>query len=145
MIKPQAFYLGLVLSKLKVVENVVSKYAFVCFIIGVAVWVAGRFLHPFFMKTGGIMFSFALSVIADRYLRRLFFSFRNYTYQIFLMGIFAQFAVKILYRHFSIPYIPAFILCILFGLYVPVLISKIVQAINWKPLSLCMGLKHISK
>ena len=61
------------------------------------------------------------------------------------MGIFAQMFVKIMFKHISMPYIVAYILCILMGLYVPVLVSKLLEKINWKPLSLCVGLKTIKK
>jgi hypothetical protein len=61
------------------------------------------------------------------------------------MGIFAQIFVKIMYKHISIPYVAAYLLCILMGLYVPVLVSKLIEKINWKPLSLCVGLKTIKK
>ena len=57
------------------------------------------------------------------------------------MGIFAQMFVKIVYRHISIPYVLAYMICIAAGLYVPVLVSKVIEKINWKPLSLCVGLK----
>ena len=57
------------------------------------------------------------------------------------MGIFAQMAVKIAYRHISMPYWWAYLLCIVVGLYVPVVLAKIAEMINWKPMSLCYGLK----
>ena len=85
--------------------------------------------------------SFGLALIADKCIPKLFCGFRNYTYQIFLIGILAQVFVKILYRHVSMPYVAAYILSILAGLYVPVLVSKVIEMINWKPLSVCVGLK----
>ena len=58
------------------------------------------------------------------------------------MGIFVQIGVKIVYRHVPIPYLGAFLLCILVGLYVPVVISKMLEWINWKPILMCVGLKN---
>ena len=98
-------------------------------------------LNSFLQTLFAIMASISLAFILDKYIPKAFFSFRNYTYQIFLMGIFAQIAVKISYRHIEMPYIVGYVLCLLAGLYVPVLISKLIEKINWKPLSLCVGLK----
>lgn len=103
-------------------------------------YAAGFFTISFFKTIGGIVISISLAQILDQYLPKIFNSFRNYTYQIFLMGIFAQMFDKILFRHLAIPYVPAYIICLLMGLYVPVIVSKILQKINWNPLLYCVGL-----
>lgn len=92
---------------------------------------------------GGILFSFGIALLADRFLPRIFFSFRDYTYQIFLMGIFAQIFVKILYRHAlaSFPYALVWVLCVLAGLYLPVLVARLAERISFRPLSLLLGLR----
>jgi len=118
-----------------------NRVPWVTLLSGIIIYVVGYFTHGFITTIGGITLSFGIALLADRYLPKLFFSFRKYTYQIFLMGIFAQMAVKIAYRYVGMPYIVAYILCILTGLYVPVIVAKIVEKINWKPLSLCYGLK----
>lgn len=135
------FYLGLVICKTNVVERILNKTPWVTLMAGALIYVAGYYTHAFITIMGGITFSFGFALLADRYLHKLFFTFRNYTYQIFLMGIFAQMAVKIVYRHINMPYLGAYLLCIIVGLYVPVVLAKIVERINWKPLSLCYGLK----
>lgn len=135
------FYLGLVICKEEIAEDLFDWKPWVTLLVGVAVYVAGKYSLSFITTFGGIILSFAIALIADKYIPKLFFSFRNYTYQIFLWGIFAQMAVKIAYRHIEMPYLVAYIICILVGLYVPVLVAKIVEKINWKPLSLCYGLK----
>ena len=135
------FYLGMLLSKKEYVEKYVLNKAWLTFISGVALYVIGLFLNPFIVTMGGITLSLGLAIIADAFIPKLFFTFRDYTYQIFLMGIFAQMFVKIVYRHISIPYVLAYMICIAAGLYVPVLVSKVIEKINWKPLSLCVGLK----
>ncbi len=90
----------------------------------------------------GITLSIAGAKTADRHIPWLFLSFRNYTYQIYLMGIFAQIAVKILYRHGYIPtYALGYILCIACGIYLPVAASKIVEKINNKYIKILIGLK----
>lgn len=135
------FYLGLLVSKEDYVEKIIVKKPWLTILIGLIIYLSGWYIDSFIITVGGIVFSFGLALIADKYVPKLFFTFRNYTYQIFLIGIFAQMFVKILYRHVSMPYIVAYLLCILLGLYVPVVISKIIEKINWKPLSLCVGLK----
>ena len=136
------FFLGLVICKTRVIELYFKEYLWFTFALGVMIYVIGGYIHPIIITTGGIILSIGLALIADKYLPKLFFSFRNYTYQIFLMGIFAQMAVKIVYRHISMPYVVAYVLCLVLGLYVPVVISKIIELIDYKPLCLCVGLTH---
>lgn len=139
------FYLGLLISKEDIVDKVFARQPWLALIVGIFIYCVkfmgqGQFFN-FIGTFGGIVFSFAFALIADKYIPKLFFTFRNYTYQIFLMGIFAQMFVKILFKHLSMPYVGAYILCILVGLYVPVFVSKVILNINWKPLSMCVGLK----
>lgn len=91
----------------------------------------------------GIVFSSGLALLLDRCLPKTFFTFRNYTYQIFLMGIFAQMVVKIVYRHIECPRILAYAVCIAAGLYIPVLISLGLKKTGSKPLLKCVGLTTI--
>ena len=135
------FYLGLVICKMDIVDKVLNKYVWPTFFAGMLLYVLGKYTIGFRQQWGGITFSFAIAQIADRYIPKLFCGFRNYTYQIFLMGIFAQTFVKILYKHFPMPYVFTYLICVAAGLYVPVLVSKVIEKINWKPLSLCVGLK----
>lgn len=139
------FYLGMIISKEESVDKYMMKQPWLFFLIGVVIYIAGGYTLPFITTIGGITLSFGLALIADEHIPRLFYSFRNYTYQIFLIGIFAQIAVKIMYRHITMPYIGAFLLCIIAGLYMPVIISKLLEWINWKPLLICVGLKPIKK
>lgn len=135
------FYLGLLISKEEIVDNLFSKYAWWVVFAGIGIHVIGRFTNSFIISLGGISFSFGFALLADKYIPKLFITFRNYTYQIFLMGIFAQMFVKIMYKHISIPYVGAYLLCILMGLYVPVFVSSLLEKINSRPLCLCVGLK----
>lgn len=135
------FYLGLIICKTDIAGRLFVKNPIVTLLSGIAVYVIGCYTVGFITTIGGITLSIGIALLTDHYIPKLLFSFRNYTYQIFLMGIFAQMAVKIAYRYVEMPYIVAYILCILAGSYVPVVIAKIVERINWKPLSLCYGLK----
>ena len=137
------FYCGLLISKMDIVENSFSRNFWLTILAGVLVYVIGTYVHPLVVTIGGILLSFGLALFLDRYIPQTFFSFRNYTYQIFLMGIFAQILIKILFKKFGLPYIPTYLLCIAAGLYVPVIISKIAESLGWKPLLLCIGLKKL--
>ena len=144
------FYLGLLISKEDIVGKYLAGQKWATLAVGVAVYAGSRLmtygewlpgLASFLGTIGGITLSFGLALIADKYIPKLFCGFRNYTYQIFLMGILAQMFVKIMYRHVSVPYVAAYLLCLLAGLYVPVLVSKLIERIGWKPLKMCVGLK----
>ena len=90
----------------------------------------------------GITVSILIAMTADRYIPRMLSSFRDYSYQIYLMGIFVQIAIKILYRHGLLPhYGTGYVLCIAGGLYLPVLASIAIKKLNNKYLKLCIGLK----
>lgn len=84
-----------------------------------------------------------LSIIIDSSLsNNLFHSFRNYTYQIFLIGIFAQIGIKFLYGKLYYPgsYAAWWLLCIIVGIYVPVLIAKIAEKSRFMWLKRIFGL-----
>ncbi|MBQ7639365.1 MAG: acyltransferase [Bacteroidales bacterium] len=141
------FYLGMVISREEYVERAFSVRPWLTVLIGVAIYAIGIYTLPIVTTAGGILLSFGLALLADRFLPRLFFSFRDYTYQIFLMGIFAQMLVKILYRHAlgSWPYLIVWLLCVAVGLYIPVLIARLVERIPFRPLALCLGLRAPKK
>jgi len=143
------FYMGLLISEEGIVERFLIRNSWTTLAIGIVIYGISYVdyipLGTFIATVGGINVSLGLALVLDKYLPKAFFTFRNYTYQIFLMGIFAQIAVKIAYRHINIPYIGAYMLCILAGLYVPVVVSKFMERINWKPLLMCVGLKPVKK
>lgn len=90
----------------------------------------------------GIAASAFAAILADRFIPKIFESFRNYSYQIYLMGIFFQIAVKIAYRHGLIPsYALGYIICIVIGVYAPVAVSRLVEKSGIKAFKLCIGLK----
>lgn len=96
---------------------------------------------PIITPWSAIVFSIALAKILDQYLPQVFCGFRNYTMQIYLMGLWAQMIVKMVTMRFELPWLLGYIVSIALGLYVSVLVSKILEKTNWKPLLLCVGLK----
>ncbi len=143
------FYLGILLAGIRIEklgENGVRRLALIC--SGLLLFVIGQtdfFVSSFIRTIGCITISLGVAFLLDKYLPFSFKGFRNYTYQIYLMGIFAQIVVKILYRYCSMPYLIGWIICVFVGLYFPVLVSKVCEWINWKPLLMCVGLKPIKK
>lgn len=75
---------------------------------------------------------------------KLFGSFRDYSFQIFLLGIYPQMFVELfLMKKFTDLWMQPFLLviCVLLGLYVPVFVSKIAQRIGNKYVNMTLGLK----
>lgn len=119
------FFIGIVISK-ESLEQYIARWS----TIGVcaAGYVVSYMidLEPATPLFSSIAF-WGLSIKADRSLSdNLFHSFRNYTYQIFLIGIFAQIFVKILSNRFLFPgsYPVWWLVCVLAGIYVPVAIAR---------------------
>lgn len=135
------FYLGILISKEDIVGLVFNKNVWLTMISGVGIYILGLYIHPSITTAGGIVFSFGFALMTDKYYPQMFCTFRKYTYQIFLMGIFAQIFIKLLHNHYGGSYALMYILCVLSGIYVPVLISIIAKKMAHKSLLLCLGLK----
>lgn len=135
------FYLGLLISKYDASLAFAGRYKLLLLVAGVAIYLLGTHSDEALAALGGIVTSFSLALILDKVWPRVFSTFRDYTYQIFLMGIFAQVAVRILYRHLPMPYSVAWVLCVLAGLYLPVAVSLLLKKLDYNPLLLCIGMK----
>ena len=86
------------------------------------------------------------AMLADRLMPTLCSSFRQYIFQIYLFGIvFQSFVELILWRRLAgCPdnFVVLFwCLSMLSGIYMPVLLSKFVEKIPYRPIRLCFGLK----
>ena len=139
------FFCGIVLATLyQKNPGYLSKHgsASFLFIVGLAIYLTGRLFHiPLFSPIGGASFSLAIALWLDTIYPKAFHSFRNYTYQIYLLGIFFNVTVTIIRARYGLPFTPLQFVSVFLGLYMPVLISIVIEKINWKPLSLCVGLK----
>lgn len=132
------FIAGIACCRYKIVERYCSRWwvvaltflLFVCFNI--------LFLHQGIndkftvavSNASGIMFSVCLCCMLAGFRPTLFSSFSRFTFQIFLLGIFFQMAVRILYTRTGIDhpvwYTLLFIVSVIAGIYIPVLISKVI-------------------
>ena len=90
----------------------------------------------------GTLFAMSLCLIIGKYMPRLFSSFRDYTFQIFLMGIFFQMAIRWTYVKwdYDILFVPMWMLSVVIGVYAPTLIAKIIDKKAPKYVKMCFGL-----
>ena len=93
----------------------------------------------------GIAMMCSLCLMIGEYLPNLFSSFREYIFQIYLMSLpFQTFVELILWKHYFYNEKLVFlfyIINLLFGLFIPVIISKLVERCNIKFVRLCFGLQ----
>lgn len=80
----------------------------------------------FINNISGILFSVCTCMYIEKFRPSFFSSFRDYTYQIYLISMFPQMALRVIYMQFDLKsfYIIMFILSIILGLYLPTFISK---------------------
>lgn len=139
------FYMGMCFSRFVNVQSLMSlKCGYVLWgsiiLIGVEM-VLWQYSLALLLAFTGIIISIAVALLFDRYIPKIFSLFRNYTYQIYLMGIFIQILVKMLYKRDIFPsYFWGYALCILCGLYIPVLIAYIARKLDIGFIKLCLGL-----
>lgn len=90
----------------------------------------------------GIAFSFSLCLMMAKFWPLLFRTFRDYTFQIFLMGIFFQMVIRWIYGRIGneMFFVPMWLLSVVIGVYAPVLIAKGIQRYTPKYIQMCFGL-----
>ena len=95
-----------------------------------------------FLSFSGILFSICLCLQLAKYIPTLFGSFRDYTFQIFLLGIFLQMAVRFAYLKVNIEslYILFYIGSILVALYIPTFMAIQIKKIKVPIIRLFFGL-----
>lgn len=135
------FYVGMAISRLKLEEATTS---WPCVAGSIAIYLLSQYFGlPLIGPMSASIAFWGMAMIIDRKLTsNIFHTFRNYTYQIFLIGIFVQIAVKVMYSKFHTAgdYLVYYILCILIGVYVPVLIAKIGERTDNKFVKRMLGI-----
>lgn len=134
------FYLGIVVMKKGWLDHLSGMIGFFVFLIGYVIYSIGLDIDKTMAEMGGVAFSIGLVLILNGSFPKTFFSFRDYYFQIFLMGYFVQILFRMLYSHFSMPYILGYLICLALGIYVPVIIAKIIQSRKLTSLYYCIGL-----
>lgn len=122
------FYLGIMVMKKGWLDHLSGMTGFFVFLIGYMLYSIGLDIDKTIAEIGGIVFSVGLVLILNSSFPKTFFSFREYYFQIFLMGYFVQILFRTLYGHLSIPYIYGYLICLVLGFYIPVIITKIIHA-----------------
>jgi fucose 4-O-acetylase-like acetyltransferase len=129
------FYGGILFSKYDL-QKYMKK--FIVILISLSIFILSVIFEfpKIIFSFSGILVSIYFANVCSNFIPNLFSSFRKYYYQIYLIGTFFQGIVLLLYETINIEnlFIPLSLLSILCGLYIPVLISKIIKRINWKPL-----------
>lgn len=134
------FYIGILIASQKLEKRLSNKYSM---IISAVIFCLSFFIHNELLTAlSGCSLFWGLANLAANYNERLFSSFRDYTYQIFLLGIFIQIAVKIVYEHLAMldTYTVFYLLCILLGIYIPVFIAKFIKGTSCTILKMSLGL-----
>lgn len=81
-----------------------------------------------------------LVLILNSSFPKTFSTFRDYYLQIFLIGYFVQILFRTLYGHLPMPYILGYLICLALGIYVPVIITKIIHSRKLTSLYYYIGL-----
>lgn len=90
----------------------------------------------------GTLFTMSLCLIVSKYMPKLFSSFRDYTFQIFLMGIFFQMAIRWGYVRLANEwlFVPLWLLSVIIGIYAPTLIARLIDKKAPRYVKMCFGL-----
>lgn len=137
------FYCGVLICKYDITKYISNIGALiVCTFVFFAALEFDNNVPSQLLALFGILFSLSLCINLTKVMPKLFSSFRDYTYQIFLMGIFCQMGVIYLYSKEPniIPYWILYMLSITLGIYIPVVISKAIKCLKNKYINRCFGL-----
>lgn len=135
------FFVGMSISRLHLEESIVTFPSII--ISGLLYVISQYFGIPLLGPLSASIAFWGIAMLIDRKLTgNIFRTFRNYTYQIFLIGIFVQIAVKVMYSkfHYAGDYVIYYILCILVGIYIPVLIAKLAERTDNKFIKRILGI-----
>lgn len=61
------FYLGFLVSKDNIVEKVFCKNVWMTIVVGIVIYMLGIYTNPFITTIGGIILSFGIALIAQKY------------------------------------------------------------------------------
>ena len=140
------FYVGMLFCKYRLDKNIPPNYLYL--LIWIIIYSTLYLINVSFTEIPQILLSFIgitmilhFSKIAEKHFHRIFSSYRHNTYQIYLISVFPQMGLEIIFRQLGEHYyLFFFILNIIIGLYIPILVVKIVEYINWRPLKVAIGL-----
>lgn len=139
------FFIGILVSKYELWKFVDKWYLVPVLWVGYLLFYA---LHQeFFIVRSlvGIGAMIATALLIDKHIPTLCSSFRTYIFQIYLFGVAFQALIgQIVWKGLGYPdsiVVVFYILGIVAGIYIPVVISKVVERIPYRWIRLCFGLK----
>lgn len=135
------FFMGIVIGRYKLDLLLPAKPSILLctVILYVLCYFVG--LRGLLLSLSGIVMTITFAKVAERYIPSLFGSFRNNTYQIYLLSVFPQMAVEMIYRKMGGDYFMLFFIANVFiGLYFPILVVRIVEKLNWRWLKAVVGM-----
>lgn len=134
------FYFGIIIMKKGYLNQLSGLNGFYIFVVGYLLYLLGVDTDKTIAEIGGILFSIGIALILNNSFPKTFLSFRPYYYQIFLMGYFVQLAFRMIYPYLPLPYFIGYLVCLVLGIYVPVMIARIVHSLNYATVNYCIGL-----
>ncbi len=130
-----AFFFGITLARHRIIDLLPPKWWAVPVCISLVLLLESfrgpAKIHLNVISMGWIIACFWLSKLAEKWAPSLFSSFRDHTFQIFLLGIFFQIAIRVTYKQLNTAYYIFFIASILLGIYGSVAISAGLR--RWGP------------
>ena len=139
------FFLGMVIMKKDFLHKLSGLTGFYIFIEGYIIYILGVDVDKTIAEVGGILFSIGVTLILNNTFPRTFFSFRDYYFQIFLMSYFVQLIFRVVYPHLPISYIIGYFICLSLGIYIPVMITKLLQYLKSNQLQIFIGSVNLPK
>lgn len=135
------FYFGIIIMKKGYLNQLSGLNGFYIFVVGYLFYLLGVDTDKTIAEMGGIFFSIGIALILNSTFPKTFFSFRAYYFQIFLIGYFIQLAFRMIYPYLSLPYLLSYMVCLILGIYVPVMITRIAYSLGCAKANYCLGLK----
>lgn len=141
------FYFGILACKYDLFVRLTGvRWLFVSVLLFAGLNIFSAVLPRLLVAFGGIVCSVLASMYVSRYWPALFSSFRNYSYQIFLLAVFPQLVVFTAYGHYVPMSVPGYCLfyfaSFFLGLYVPVAVASLVKkGVDNRYLNLLFGIK----
>lgn len=134
------FYLGIIIMKKGYLDHLSGMNGFYIFVVGYVLYMSGLDFDKTLTEVSGIVLSIGIALILNKTYPGIFFTFRSSYFQLFLLGYFVQLAFRMVYPYLPLPYFLGYLMCLAFGIYVPVVITKLVCAMNSSSLNCCLGL-----
>lgn len=136
------FFMGIAFFRFRAYHYLVRPYVLP---LSVLLYAVSYYFHvPLLTSVLGILMMCAVCLKIAQYLPGLFSGFREYIFQIYLMSLpFQNFVELILWKHlfYNEDFFFVFYALNLFsGLYIPVLVSKVIERCPVKIVRLCFGL-----